>query len=325
MASIPDEISQAILSFGGPLIGFTFSSFLCGCMFVQMYIYRNSIVKDPRSGRAEYSRTLKLILFVCYLWLVDFLQLCFQAAYVYDGLISNYGEWSWFTRAAWSLPAATLLNVWIATPVQLFYSWRVYMLGGGKFFLPGLIAISSLASFGLGTATVARMIETTYYNRFSRFLWLSDTWLAMDMTTDILIVGCLYYYLSRGKTGFKPTDLLVNKLVFLLSNAVLLPTVSGIGHLVALSVAPNSFAHLTFNFITPKLYSNSFMATLNARKYLLESGNRDRDVIGGTRTPLPFATAVTFRRPTSLGFDLEPEIDSTAEVIEQNKNKEEAV
>jgi hypothetical protein len=34
--------------------------------------------------------------------------------------------------------------------------------------------------------------------------WLSDLWLAIDMTTDLLIVGCLYHHLSRGKTGFKP-------------------------------------------------------------------------------------------------------------------------
>ena len=62
---------------------------------------------------------------------------------------------------------------------------------------------------------------------------------------------------------------------------------------------------------------------LNARKYLLENGGRDRDVIGETRTPLPFTTAATFQRPTQ--FELEPDVDSTADAVEQNKNKDETV
>jgi len=48
-----------------------------------------------------------------------------------------------------------------------------------------------------------------------------------------------------------------------------------LAHLIAFTVNGSSFAHLTFNFLAPKLYANSLMASLNARTLILADDSSD--------------------------------------------------
>jgi len=253
-------------SFGAALIGFGAACFLCGSMLVQMYIYIKS--------EAARTDNWKFKAMVGGLWIIDMAQLIFLGAYVYGDLIVHFDNAFFLGVGPWPFAVVTALSVWVSTPVQLFYAWRVFILGHRRWFLPSLIAVMSLLSFSCGMATAILADKVRLFVHYDSFLPVVDTWLAADIITDVLIVGSLYYFLTRGRTGFSQTDMIIDKLVFLVINTGLAPTLMEAAHLISFSVAPESFAHLSFNFIVPKLYANSFMATLNARNYILSSSQK---------------------------------------------------
>jgi len=188
----------------------------------------------------------------------------------------------------------------------MFYAWRVYILIQRRIPLPTFITSISLFSFCCCIATSVKTLLTGSSAKSGEIFWIVEAWLAADIMTDMLIVGTLYCFLTRGKTGCEFTDALLNKLAFLIISMGLLPTLFELGHLISFTVAPNSFAHLTFNFISPKLYTNAFMAILNARKYVVDAGERP--------TPINFAATMTCRRVEIVELPIDTPAESECAV-----------
>jgi len=260
--STPD-LTPVSPSFGAPLIGVTIASFLCGCLLLQTYIYLKSEIATKHPFFLRF-----LVLFILF---VDTLHLVIAFCYVYGALVVHSGDASYLARGSWSFYGFTALSVVTSTPVQLFYAWRVYILGNRRLILPSLISLVSLLAFSCGIATTAFAVKTSLLENFGYFFWAADTWLGANIFVGIVIVCSLCFFLIRGRTGFKQTDQMIDKLVFVVINTGLAPTLMELGHLIAFSIAWGSFAHLAFNILVPKLYANSMLASLNARHFFMGS------------------------------------------------------
>ncbi|KAF8688095.1 hypothetical protein RHS03_09799, partial [Rhizoctonia solani] len=108
---------------------------------------------------------------------------------------------------------------------------------------------------------------TFVLGRFSRFIeyrWLVGLWLGGASLCDVVIVYMLSNALMTQRTGFGRTDALINKLLWYTINTGLLTSIFAIVDLICFCTM-NNLIHFGFNMALGKLYTNTLLATLNAR------------------------------------------------------------
>jgi len=254
---------------------------------VQMYIY----VKSAK-GRTD---SVYLKVFISAVWFFDFIQLFFQGHVVYSGLITHYGDNAWFSDAdcQWSLAVSIAFNAVIAAAVQFFYARRLLLLSEGIRVLPIAIALLAFVGLAFGLVTVAFTFKIVVFEQFGDLIWVVDAWLGLLIAADVAIVSAMCWYLGHKRTGFNHTDVLIDRLLFLTVNTGLLPTVMEVAHVISFTVARDNFAHMTFNFVAPKLYANSLLATLNARDSL---SSKQKGHMNGTVSVVASPQLGTFAR-----------------------------
>jgi hypothetical protein len=97
-------------------------------------------------------------------------------------------------------------------------------------------------------------------------LHLARASLVLYVVTDLLVALLLCYFLHSSRTGIKRTDTLINKLIVYAIHNGLITSVADI-FVIAFNIAyPKNLVYLSIYQIVANLYSNSFLATLNARR-----------------------------------------------------------
>ncbi|KAF4569585.1 hypothetical protein EYR36_009382 [Pleurotus pulmonarius] len=160
-----------------------------------------------------------------------------------------------------------ILTVLVSTPVQLFFAWRIKILGGPKF----MLAIIAFAAFGSlvprGDEAEARM--AIGWRSVAASFAPSITWLVMSAIADLSITGCLVYTLTKQtrRNSFQATDDLVTKIMRFAIETGLLTTLCTLTEAILFYVSYRTFASFYFipDFILSKVYANSLLATLNVR------------------------------------------------------------
>ncbi|KAH0587161.1 hypothetical protein H2248_005970 [Termitomyces sp. 'cryptogamus'] len=89
---------------------------------------------------------------------------------------------------------------------------------------------------------------------------------------DGLIAGTLCYFLQRSRTGFKKSDTMISKLILFTVSTGVLTSICAIASLISILVWPSTLIYAAFYFCLGRLYSNSVLATLNARQSIRELG-----------------------------------------------------
>jgi len=133
-------------------------------------------------------------------------------------------------------------------------------------FLLALLGLGS--SFGYGI----RLVQIKILPRVPEIVDLIDTALGSTMATDILLSMALSVLLHRGRSGIPRTDRMINTLILYTVNNGLLTSVCALLDVVVHATLPTTFAFLSFYFLLSKLYTNTFLATLNARRSLAGKG-----------------------------------------------------
>ncbi|KAK0488405.1 hypothetical protein IW261DRAFT_133 [Armillaria novae-zelandiae] len=89
-----------------------------------------------------------------------------------------------------------------------------------------------------------------------------------DVLADFFIAATTCYYLHKGgtMTGFSSTTKVIVSLMRFAVMSGLTTSACSLFSLLAYIAWPNSFVYLAIHFTLPKLYINSLLAMLNARK-----------------------------------------------------------
>ncbi|KAF4569431.1 hypothetical protein EYR40_008412 [Pleurotus pulmonarius] len=95
--------------------------------------------------------------------------------------------------------------------------------------------------------SISHSLRFTTYMELATLKELSITVNALGAAGDVVIAFSLCVLLHRSRTGFQRSDSMINKLI---------------------AVAPTTFLYIAFFFCLGRLYSNSLLATLNARKMI---------------------------------------------------------
>ncbi|KAJ8480907.1 hypothetical protein ONZ45_g15490 [Pleurotus djamor] len=164
-----------------------------------------------------------------------------------------------------------LLTVLISTAVQWSMAWRVRVLSRSNL-LGAFIAIISSISLGFGIATYTQGTRVMAYvgegNERQNSYDFPFVWLLSSAIADTIIA---ISFITRSRTGFKKTDGMLMRMTQLLVGAGSLTAI-----LTVLDAAlffhgmlhyfEDKFTPYTIpEFLLSKLYTNSLLATLNAR------------------------------------------------------------
>ncbi|KDR69627.1 hypothetical protein GALMADRAFT_145359 [Galerina marginata CBS 339.88] len=134
------------------------------------------------------------------------------------------------------------------------------------------IAALSFGHFATGIAATVNAFELEFLNVISRGSpGIAVATLSLAVATDVFTAASLSFYLHTSRSGIESTDTLVNKLMTYAINNAILISLFNITVLTFLIVEGGNLVYISIFDIVVNLYTNSMMATLNARRSISNS------------------------------------------------------
>ncbi|KAJ2914321.1 hypothetical protein MD484_g6095, partial [Candolleomyces efflorescens] len=232
---------------------------------------------------------------------------------VYSYTVTNWGNPIILDSLVWSLLVEVLFNGLTALLVQSFLTMRVWRLSSHNFLLTGFTGLLVVAEFACVIAFTGASLGLKTFSRLANLEALSITVNALAAAGDVLIAATLCTILHRSRTGFHRSDTMINKLILFSVNTGFLTSLCAVGSLISIVVAGHTFLYIAFFFCIGRLYTNSLLATLNARKMIRGSAggiHSTSDNFSFSLRDLPkTGTVNSSRRPTNISI----KIDTTKE------------
>ncbi|KAJ3933561.1 MAG: hypothetical protein NXY57DRAFT_1037504 [Lentinula lateritia] len=209
----------------------------------------------------------------------------FTFGVVHQGLITHTGyiylisDWQHPTKihtVVWSLLIEVLFNGLVAFCIQCLWAYRIWKLSGKVWIVVVIISFVSAefaCVFGQLLSKIRLLRVRTLEDLTTELKGLSVAVNALAVASDLLIAGTLTFMFQHCKTGFKRSDTMLNKLIFLVINTGAVTSLCAVASLVSILAAPNSFIYISFFFSMGRLYTNALLMSLNARGIISEAGN----------------------------------------------------
>ncbi|KAH7912380.1 hypothetical protein BJ138DRAFT_800934 [Hygrophoropsis aurantiaca] len=242
---------------GPPFVGLLFSIGMYGILCLQTYTYFHS-----------YSDRRHLRYLVAIVWLVETFHtvIISDSIYYYD--IVNYNNPNVLNSSTWTVNIHVVVTAFVAFLIQNFFAYRIYILSECNKLVTGIITLLSFIQLAFGSVVTIRAFTIKYFVLLTTAEWSIGSFLGTTLACDIFITLSMCYYLHGSRTGFKRTDSLVNTLILYALSTGAITAAIALANLITFFSQPTSLVTLGLNFILAKVYSNSLLATLNARKHL---------------------------------------------------------
>ncbi|KAF9554444.1 hypothetical protein CPC08DRAFT_753671 [Agrocybe pediades] len=241
-------------TFGAAFVGLVVASLLHGVSIVQAWYYFTH-QKDPWG--------LKSI--VAAVMFFDTIHEILISHTVYTYVVTDWGNADELDKIVWSGLTAFL--------VQSFLTLRVWRLSKGNKLLTGIVCTLVLGELGCVIAYTGMSIHFQTYQQLAKLKYLSILVNALAAAGDVLIAASLCALLHFSRTGFQRSDTMINKLIMFSVNTGVLTSLCAVASLISITVAGNTFLYIAFFFCIGRLYTNSLLATLNARKSIRGAGD----------------------------------------------------
>ncbi|KAF8138662.1 hypothetical protein EV363DRAFT_539039 [Boletus edulis] len=243
---------------GAVLVGVVIASILYGCTCLQTWYYFTHYPSDR-----WYIKLVVLATFFS-----DTGHEALIVHFIYTYLVTNFGNWDELHNVVISLVIEVFFNGFTALLVQCFLAMRVYTLSNKNVFALGAVMILVLLEWILILIFSIKAIPLRTYTQFATINSISMSINAAAAAGDILITIFLCYLLQKSRTGFSKSDWTINKLIMFSINTGLLTSVCALCSLICISIWPHALIYIAFYYNIGRLYCNSLLATLNARKGL---------------------------------------------------------
>lgn len=232
---------------------------------------------------------------------------------VYYYVIKNFNNPTILICMVWSIIVEVLFNGLVGFLVQGFLTLRVWRLSSNNLFITGTIACMVIAEFGCSVAFTAKAIQFHTWEELKALKGLSITVNILAVLPDVFIAASLFYFLQRSRTGFKKSDTMITRLIVFTVSTGVFTSICAIASLVSILAWGNTLIYVAFYFSLGKLYSNSLLATLNARITIRGLGE-DSDELSFSLQTVTKSCQPTFNtsailRPTNISI----KIDTTQE------------
>ncbi|KAG5717579.1 hypothetical protein E4T56_gene4462 [Termitomyces sp. T112] len=192
---------------------------------------------------------------------------------IYIYVIKNYNNPPFLANLVWSMIVEVLFNGLTALLVQSFLTLRVWRLSNRNIWLTSIVILLVAAEFGCVVAFGTLSLQFKTFAQLQQLKYLSISVNALAAAGDVLIAFVLCTLLHRSRTGFHRSDTMINKLILFAVNTGFLTSLCAVASLISIVVAGGTFLYIAFYFCIGRLYSNSLLATLNARKMIRGSAD----------------------------------------------------
>ncbi|KAF8889155.1 hypothetical protein CPB84DRAFT_1826632 [Gymnopilus junonius] len=226
---------------------------------------------------------------VVYVWSIDCLHTIFVAATLWDHFIAHYGDMERIDYIPWSLALTVATTAILTIFVHRFFVHRIFKLSHNNYFVAVPLAMLSCVRLCFAFLTTIKMIQLHSISRFAQlYTWAFSTGLALCSVLDILFAGCLCYYLGQNiKKDSSMNDILETLMLYAFENGFL-NCLASLGTLVCWLVMPQNLVFLGIHFAISKLYANSVMTVINARKDLKQTTRRSQYMSSGGNQAIMF-------------------------------------
>ncbi|KAL1752486.1 hypothetical protein FB107DRAFT_250765 [Schizophyllum commune] len=315
MAANPVELPLGML-----LIGLIISSALYGLVFLQGYIYFRNYPNDATWLKVTRS-------------LMDTVATALSGRGVYNYLVTNYGHPEAIGAIDPALEVESLL-----TCTFLFYGHSISKLAGQRRYVAWIIYFIGFVSLGtrpfpaarpnsdpapaFGVAACANNFVSVHFAGLSmtNAKIISAFALGGNAVCDFAITLALCLLFTGSKTGFKPTDNILDRLLVFTINRGAIALIVQICNFALYMWNPANLVWAPFHFCLSKIYSISLIATLNQRDKYRQSTFTDVTSSASFRTSSQAnSTFVSQRQRGSGGIPLKLKVytETTTETLKE--------
>ncbi|KAL1951322.1 hypothetical protein VTO73DRAFT_471 [Trametes versicolor] len=260
-------------SLGAILFGGLVCAGLSGIVGMQTILYFRLFSRDSTSTKVK----------VAVVFVLDFLHSIMIAAANYMYFVSHFGEDDVTDQVFWTIGVSIALTAVITVCVHLFFSMRLFKLSKGNYWITAPITILAVARLPLLSCKIRLKSFSEFGLRFRSVFTLG---LVLSSVVDVLITAGLCYFLRRHRGGTGRFDHILNAVTLYTIENGLLTCVTTLISLIFWLVKPDELIYLGLHFAISKLYANSFLASMNARKGLLAQSQSQST--SGHRLPVIF-------------------------------------
>ncbi|KAJ6580130.1 hypothetical protein DFH09DRAFT_1360703 [Mycena vulgaris] len=282
-----------IVEFSGPLlIGALLNGWLFGILSVQVYLYYEAFPNDRLA-----TKCLVYVLFT--LDVVETILITHDAFATFG---YGFGDVSAVTQPRLAWLTIPIMGGLVAFIGQSFYAYRIYGLSK-SWFIPVFIGILSLISAvaACTSGTFGQEVRNTASFTTPMTRVASGVWLSASCANDIVIAGCMAYYLSTADSAFRRTRVFLSKLIRLTIETGSVTALTTLTTLALFYAFPNGSYDLVPGFIIPALYANAVLAVLNARFRIVGGRGTYVSSMDMIETPTFIHTAGTNQEATNDG------------------------
>lgn len=305
MSLIPSFPLNATL--GASFLGNIGASILYGISCIQTFIYYK------RSG----GDTIVLKSLILLLWILDTIHLAFVTHAVYSYAILDFGDYLSISKPLWCITSHVTISSLSDLIVRGLYCHRIWKLSQRNLWMTIAVASISLLSFASGFAfSIWGFQHPNYFladaEQLSVFLYLN---FVSGVVADSLIAVLLCVLLMRQRTGYSRTNTLLYTLLIYTVNTGVLSSCCALLCLLLYASLPgyDRLSFVAVYFVLPKLLLNSLLATLNARRKLMEKTSRFS--VSLDRLAIPSRNIATRHSRVSMNSPvLEIKIETSTEV-----------
>jgi len=262
MATTTESVSTLGSALGAPYIGAMISAMLFGVTNFQIYFYFRKYKQDRPFQKC----------IVIYLWLLDTSHMAFVTAHLWHYLIDSFGNVVALQYVNWSYRLQMTMMLVIIASVQSLYTWRIRILSRQKSrFWPWIMTCTLMSVYA---AVIILMFQTYTIVKFSDYAhahWSIYLAFSMGSFGDIMLTIGLCNLLYVGRMGSAETRSMVGIVVRYVIISGMLTSMGAIAGLVTFCIMPNSSVPFGIILVLTKVYINSFLALLNARKSIRNS------------------------------------------------------
>lgn len=267
-----DFLAEAALrnSLGAILLGGLICMFLSGIVSAQTFLYYRIYPKD----------LMRIKSIVTLIWFIDIFHSAIACTAVWSYLINNFGDFGVFDYVHWTIAVTVALTALSTFIVQGFFAHRIHTLSRGNWWVSAPIGSLAFVRFVAALVSTAEMIRLRSFSQFvDRIGWVFTLGLSLGAAMDVVIAISLCLYLRRSRTGFSSMDRIIDSITLYTIENGMLTCITTVVSLICWIAMPYNLIFLGLHLAITKLYANSFLATLNARRALMSrsQGSSDRN------------------------------------------------
>nr|GAT53465.1 predicted protein [Mycena chlorophos] len=312
LTSFTTEAATLDNTLGAIYLGVVASCILFGISTLQVYLYYHFYPNDGFLHKGS----------VAFIFGCDALHLGLAVASGYRYAVTQFGDQAGLTAIFWQTKLLVAINVVIILVVQSMYAYRVWVLGGYHHsVLKYLVAAVVLGGFVVGIVLAWATYSVDDFADITNISWAIYGCFSASTVIDVMLSVAMCYYLRKSKGSVRALNSRLSTLMqYSLSCGVFTSALS-VACMFAFIFMPNNLIFLSLTFVLSRLYTNSFMAMLNARarqrpagqSFVLSSGSQHHHSPSHTHAGagLPYVhRTVSVKRDYDLDSAAERKFDS---------------